>query len=1162
MKVHTMEPREISAGNQAANAGKGFQGNSIRTSKYTSVNFFPKALYEQFRRVANLYFLFIAAFSCTPLSPVTPVSNTVPLVFVIGVSLLKELYEDLKRHKSDDEVNSGKCTILHNGKFVEKMWKEIQVGDYIKVSGGTSLPCDIALIASTNPEGVTFVETMNLDGETNLKMKKALEATVNLTGEEALSKLNASVECEHPNNRLYTFTGNLIIDGEKESLGPNQILLRGCSLRNTSYIEGIVIFTGHETKVMMNSLATPSKRSSVERSLDKLILFMFALEATMCTIDAIGLPSTLDKKQWYLGLEDAVWYFDPDNKLLVGVANWVTLLVLYSTLIPISLYVSLEIIKFVTVQSFINNDRTMYHAETDTPAVARTSNLNEELGQIQYIFSDKTGTLTQNLMEFFKCSIAGEKYGSGVTEIQRANARRTGKEIVMPTRSKDARVERGFNFDDARLMHGRWQNNAKADVHKEFFRLLALCHTVIPEGPKTVDAIKYQASSPDEEALVVAGKQFGFFFHTRNLRSVIIKEEFHPSGPKDVSYEILNVLEFNSTRKRQSTILRSEDDGQIILYCKGADNVIYDRLKLTGNEYRETTKTHLQEYGEDGLRTLCLAYRHLDAGDYEQWNAIFEDARTSLVDREEKMDAAAELIEKDLLLIGCTAIEDKLQNGVPESIEQLANAGLKIWVLTGDKVETAINIGFACSLLTLEQRRFVIDSETPAIVKAEANCDSAEFSKILRQEIMSQMGEALAWGMKEQRATHPQPLAVVIDGKALQVCFETEMDKRKLLDLGLLCKAVVCCRVSPLQKALVTTLVKDGAHQITLGIGDGANDVGMIQSAHIGVGISGCEGMQAVMASDFAIAQFRFLTDLLLVHGRWSYIRISKVIGYFFYKNTTYTFTNFWFNLYACYSGQRFYDDYYQSFYNVLFTSFPVLIIGLFDQDVSKTASLRVPGLYGAGQRNDFFKTEVLATWIGMGLFQSLICFYVPVAAMHPTSATEDGLMLGVWAIGTAAYSCIIMTVNIRLALAVSFHTVYHHICIWGSIALWYIFILGYCAVKPGHLEMGSISMLSDTSDNVYYLIYQLFECPNFWLILLITPTLALLPELLIMACTRWFFPRDYHIIQEQEAIFASGSPDEDPEKSSIDAGVAVQGVNQSRPNKDSNGGVGSEAWN
>lgn len=298
--------------------------------------------------------------------------------------------------------------------------------------------------------------------------------------------------------------------------------------------------------------------------------------------------------------------------------------------------------------------------------------------------------------------------------------------------------------------------------------------------------------------------------------------------------------------------------------------------------FKEQTLQHLEDFAGQGLRTLCLSRINLDESEYAQWSKVYHEASITITGRDDALANAAELIEKNLFLLGATAVEDKLQDGVPDTIATLAKAGIKIWVLTGDKQETAINIGFACRLLTKEMNLLVVNQYTKADTRNKID-------ELLRQY--------------ENVSEESETLALIIDGGTLSHALEEDI-KMDLLTLAKKCKAVICCRVSPLQKALVVRLVRNNLNSITLAIGDGANDVSMIQEAHVGVGISGEEGLQAARASDYAIAQFRFLKRLLLIHGRLSYRRISKVILYSFYKNVLLYFTQFWFTFVNGFSGQ------------------------------------------------------------------------------------------------------------------------------------------------------------------------------------------------------------------------------------------------------------------
>ena len=984
------------------------------------------------------------------------------------------------------------------------------------------------------------------------------------------------------NNSLYTFTGNFLPEGahtpdsQKQTLSPSQVLLRGSSLRNTEWIVGVAIYTGHDSKVMMNATSAPSKRSSLERQLDLVVVFMFSLLLSLCIIGSVTVAlktQALGQKMWYLALDASSVpdQYNPNTPGLVGLENFVNLFILYAYLIPISLYVSVEMVKVTQAMVYINFDRRMYDRKTDTPALARTSNLNEELGMVDTVLSDKTGTLTCNLMEFFKCSIAGVQYGTGTTEIERAAAARTGKPLPPGSAAQSTEpLEKGFNFHDKRLEGVRWLQEARPDVIKHFFRLLAVCHTAIPEGEPTEDLIKYQAESPDEAAFVVAAKRCGHFFYKRTPTTITVRETTLPDGKEvDVEYEILNILEFNSTRKRMSVIFRQLPDGRPILYCKGADTVIYERLAAEGNEFSDVTTRHMEEYGEGGLRTLCLAYAELDPAAYAAWDKKYVAARTALEGRDALIEAASELIERDLILLGSTAIEDKLQEGVPRTIEKLAAAGIKLWVLTGDKQETAINIGFACSLLTNDQAMYVVDAnadlDEPNLKKMQSRVahrsatfsDSDTAADPMANYVREQLREAVREICASDFADEPDAFSLVIDGKALTYALRDDI-KGDFLALASRCKAVICCRVSPLQKALVTLLVKS-RKLTTLAIGDGANDVGMIQAADIGVGISGQEGMQAVMAADFAIAQFRYLERLLLVHGRYNYKRIARMVGYFFYKNTLFGFTLFWFNLFCFSSGQIFFNQWFMSGYNVLFTLLPVLVLGIMDQarapgrsrrppipplpnvawlwaqlphshpppsplhlssssvffppsqDVSPETGTRFSPLYRQGLANEYFSFRAKATWVLKGLMQSVILFFGVCLAYNfdTVSDRSAGTVGGLWKMGQTLYTCINLATLAEFLITINYLTWIHAAVIGVTFVLWYIGALMVWAAFPLSI-----------SDNTWHLfLTENASTPMFWLLSLLLPVMAVMPTLLGRALVRIFAPSDDMIVQEVERL-------------------------------------------
>ncbi|KAG2030331.1 calcium transporting ATPase [Suillus americanus] len=1075
--------------------------NFVSTSKYNMASFLPKFFTEQFSKYANLFFLFTACIQQIPgVSPTNQYTTIVPLAMVLLASAFKEVQEDLKRYQSDSELNARLGKALSGNTFAARKWKDLCVGDIVRVESDEFIPADLVLISSSEPEGLCYIETSNLDGETNLKIKQASPQTYSLTSPSLASALHGTLRSEQPNNSLYTYEGTLELLNDMNvpktvPLGPDQMLLRGAQLRNTPWVYGIVVFTGHETKLMQNATAAPIKRTAVERQVNIHIVFLFVFLLALSLGSTIGASINtwfLSGQQWYL-VEPSTF----TGKAKAFIEDILTFIILYNNLIPISLIVTMEVVKFQQAQ-LINADLDMYYAPSDTPALCRTSSLVEELGQIEFVFSDKTGTLTRNEMEFKKCSVAGIPYAVVAEEGGEEEGARTFEELrALLYRDAGKPVSTGANDDRER------------EMAREFMALLAVCHTVIPEvrDGKT----HYQASSPDEAALVAGAEMLGYQFHTRKPRSVFLSINNTPA-----EYEILNVCEFNSTRKRMSTIVRTSS-GSIKLFCKGADTVILERL-AKAQLYTEKTLIHLEDYATEGLRTLCIAYRDIPEAEYRQWASIYEQAAATINGRADALDSAAELIEKDMFLLGATAIEDKLQDGVPDTIHTLQMAGIKIWVLTGDRQETAINIGMSCRLIS-ESMNLVIVNETNSR-------DTADFI----QKRLS--------AIKNQRSTGElEDLALVIDGKSLGFALEKELSK-SFLELALMCRAVICCRVSPLQKALVVKLVKKNQKSILLAIGDGANDVSMIQAAHVGVGISGVEGLQAARSADVAISQFRFLKKLLLVHGAWSYQRLSKLILYSFYKNITLYMTQFWYSFFNNFSGQIAYESWTISFYNVIFTVLPPLVIGVFDQFVSARILDRYPQLYVLGQKNVFFTKTAFWLWVGNALYHSLILFTFTVILFWGDLKQATGLDSGHWFWGAMLYLAVLLTVLGKAALVSDLWTKYTVAAIPGSFVFTMLFLPLYAVVAPA----------IGFSTEYYGLVPRLWTDAVFYFVLILVPIVCLTRDFVWKYYRRTYIPLPYHIAQELQKY---NIPDYRPRQEQFQKAIKkVRAVQRMRRNR------------
>ncbi|KAJ6607681.1 phospholipid-translocating P-type ATPase [Mycena sp. CBHHK59/15] len=1167
--------------------------NKVRTTKYTIVTFIPKNLYEQFRRVANLFFLTLVILQLFPVFGAASGSIAVlPLAFILTVTAIKDGIEDYRRGSLDEQVNNSPTTRLALARnpnqpadprsFIEKilhinppgavsrgvrrlraadaqttfslgnesrvsdvgtmhsypppavldpsihpgsaewertLWKKLEVGDIVLLKDNEQVPADIVVLSTSDPDGNCYLETKNLDGETNLKLRKSLGATRGMSvAEEEVQRARFVLDSEPPSQNLYLYHGVLrywdATTGEerREPVGINELLLRGCALRNTQWVIGLVLFTGADTKIMLNGGDTPSKRSKIERETNFNVAVNFGVLCGMCVIAAIfsGLAdsqSGTSARFFEIGTDPTSSY------ALNALVTFVSCIIAFQNIVPISLYISIEIVK--TIQAyFISQDVEMYYEGYDTPCVPKTWNISDDLGQIEYVFSDKTGTLTQNIMEFQKCSVNGTPYGEGVTEAQRGAATRVGNADAMNNEDLTAKLAK-LKHQMLGYMERAWNNKflqpekltlvspplgaALADRNSPerpplvaFFRALALCHSVLAERHTDSSGgvrVEYKAESPDEAALVAAARDVGFPFVNKGREMV----EIEVLGETE-RYTLLRVLEFNSTRKRMSTIYRTPD-GKIVMYCKGADSVIYARLAANHEPaLKESTRRDMEAFANNGLRTLCIAWRVLTQEEYTQWGRVYDAATNKVEGRDEAIEAACEQIEHSLTILGATALEDKLQEGVPEAIETLHRAGIKLWILTGDKLQTAIEIGYSCNLLKNNMDLMIISADSMEQTRAQIEAGLNKIASVLGPPSWDPRKRGFVPGAQAA-------FAVVIDGDTLTHALSPEL-KPMFLNLGAQCETVVCCRVSPAQKALTVKLVKEGRNAMTLSIGDGANDVAMIQEANIGCGLFGLEGSQAAMSADYAFGQFRFLTKLLLVHGRWSYQRIADMHANFFYKNVIWTFGLFWYMPFNSFDATYLYHYTFILLCNLVFTSLPVIVMGAFDQDINARVALAFPQLYIRGIRGlEYTRTKF---WLYMldGLYQSGVVFFIPYLVWtFGLAVSWNGKGIDSLAdFGTTVAVAAILTANTYVGLNTNYWTVLTWIVVFGS-----------TIVMMAWIVIFSFFFSVDFIDEVTVLFGEL----TFWTTVTVTSLIALAPRFIVKYLATVYAPYDKDIVRE-----------------------------------------------
>uniref|UniRef100_A0A8C9WA23 Phospholipid-transporting ATPase n=1 Tax=Scleropages formosus TaxID=113540 RepID=A0A8C9WA23_SCLFO len=861
--------------------------NVINNQKYNFFTFLPGVLFNQFKYFFNLYFLLLACSQFVPeLRLGALYTYWVPLGFVLIITIVREAVEEVRCFLRDKEVNSQIYSKLSPRGTVKVKSSGIQVGDLIIVEK-PFLP---------DSPGSCFLRTDQLDGETDWKLRLPVACTQRLPtarfGDCLSNSIRSFVYAEEPNIDIHNFVGTFtrvtLLLAELPAFLPGTVV-------------GVVIYTGKELRSVMNTSKSRHKVGLFDLEVNCLTKILFG---ALVVVSLVMVALQHFAGRWYL----QIFRF----------------LLLFSNIVPISLRVNLDMGKMVF--------SWMIRRDSKIPGtVVRASTIPEQLGRISYLLTDKTGTLTQNEMVFRRLHLGTVAYGMDSMD-----------EVQSHVFSAYTQVR------DWAPAATKVRKTISSRVH-EAVKAIALVHNVTPvyESNGVTDQAEaeqhyedacrvYQASSPDEVSLVQWTESVGLTLVGRDQSSMQLRT---PTG-QILNFTILQIFPFTYESKRMGIIVRDESTGEITFYMKGADVVMAGIV-----QYNDWLEEECGNMAREGLRVLVVAKKSLTEEQYQDFEARYVQAKLSVHDRSLKVATVIESLEMEMELLCLTGVEDQLQADVRPTLEILRNAGIKVWMLTGDKLETATCTAKNAHLVTRNQDIHIF---RPVTTRGEAHLELNAF-----------------------RRKHD--CALVISGDSLEVCLK--FYEYELMELACQCPAVVCCRCAPTQKAQIVRLLQERTGKLTCAVGDGGNDVSMIQEADCGVGVEGKEGKQASLAADFSVTQFKHLGRLLMVHGRNSYKRSAALSQFVIHRSLCISTMQAVFSSVFYFASVPLYQGFLIIGYSTLYTMFPVFSLVL-DKDVKSEVAMLYPELYKDLLKGRPLSFKTFLIWVLISIYQGSIIMY------------------------------------------------------------------------------------------------------------------------------------------------------------------------------------------
>ncbi|TGZ66441.1 hypothetical protein CRM22_005327 [Opisthorchis felineus] len=1137
-----------------------FVDNRIVSSRYTWWNFIFLNLYEQFHFVSNFTFLSLSFLYLFAQGAISAFAYVVPFLISLFITIVKEGVYDIFRHRRDKRVNNKRFSVLefdmNNNRLVwtERTSSSLRVGQIVRCVADQEIPCDLVLLASDGCKREVRLTTANLDGETSVKTHYALKKTFKNYGKilsmfpndmkldvvTQFKPLLIEVTYEAPNADFHRFEGNLITSTSNRAENSIPILVenlafRGAVLHSTGCILGLVVYTGVDTKLSMNSKKRGRKYSSREDKLNFVLTLFLVTSILLCVM------GTILATVWNTQRANIPWFVStrPPTRF-----SYVRILISFAFianfLVPVSLIITIEL-QMLMNSYLITHDPEFFDPQRGLGGSANSVHLADELGQIEFLFSDKTGTLTLNQMVFKACSILSD---DGIYLFDGNHVRHLNIESGQP----------GIKVTDMQQSNV-WGAGSALPVHlMEFLTVVALCHTVETRSAVDGEDVSFEATSPDEKALVEGAAKYGVVLSSTNpdpkveggRRLIIQRCPGQDAKAKGVDlttteeYFVDATVEFDFTRKRMTVMVR-HPDGTFHIHSKGAESKLLqvEACSRSTDEHRKKAFERANEFGLSGLRTLVYSTRQITRDEY---HSLLQERRQAMKQfgeaRVQALNASNERIESGLELLAVTGVEDSLQPGVNECLESLKAAGIKVWVLTGDKEETAVAVSQAAghfsesmTLLRItgckefdEAARMVFNS----LNEIKSQYDEVDFA-IAKEELEENVpGDVRGGKMKSTKIRGKlktfkdklldritkrrrkregstgnelpdEAFGLVVDGESLQHALHPSL-RIAFLDLCISVNTVLCCRLTPLQKASIVKLVqiglgesKHGAGPVTAAVGDGGNDVSMILQANVGIGIYGQEGREATRAADYALPLFRHLQRLLFVHGQWCYHRISYTMLLYYFKCVAWVTLNIVYNFYSGFSANSWHSSLIFALFTLTLTSVPNLTFGMFEKHMTAEQLMENPKLYRSISRNANLRLSYLILFVLDGVWHGLVVFFCvhlflagggQFAEAVYFDSSSHGNHFDIGLCGGSSMVYIIVSVNLRV--------------LFMSRDINWPVVGGYIFTLLLNLLLIMAMQFVVTPSSLDYLTYiKIVRSPAFWFVLPISVITANLPAML-----------------------------------------------------------------